>query len=220
MGVLSMGLEHFHRGNIFVKKVFIIFGTLFASVASHFVTDTWVLWQTSSETVLRQICTHIQNTNEIPVVKYGYSRLLPCAKTNGKLISCGISLRRTLFTWKDKDNCLELSLEWIISTEMCSWISFIFAVEWKWRVSIDLFLDNSCQEQIIYVSNQFTGSLDQCRSMPINIMALIWNTSQCRSFIGIDRHWNQCQNFDRHWSTLGIDRGSPEFINSAIVLKN
>ncbi len=32
----------------------------------------------------------------IPVVKYGYSRLLPCAQTNGKLISYGISLRITL----------------------------------------------------------------------------------------------------------------------------
>ncbi len=27
--------------------------------------------------------------------------------------------------------------------------------------------------------------------------------------IGIDWHWDQCQNFDRHWSALGIDRGSP-----------
>ena len=25
---------------------------------------------------------------------------------------------------------------------------------------------------------------------------------------GIDRHWDQCHNFDQHWSALGIDRGS------------
>ncbi len=25
----------------------------------------------------------------------------------------------------------------------------------------------------------------------------------------VDRHWDQCQNFNRHWSELGIDRGSP-----------
>ncbi len=51
-----------------------------------------------------------------------------------------------------------MSLEWIISTAMHWWISFNFAVEWKWRVLIDLFLDNSFQKQIIYVSNQFINS--------------------------------------------------------------
>ena len=52
----------------------------------------------------------------------------------------------------------------------------------------------------------------QCRSMPIKIMASIQNASQCQSsaLIGIDRHWDQCQNFYRHWSALGIDRGSPD----------
>ncbi len=29
--------------------------------------------------------------------------------------------------------------------------------------------------------------------------------------IRIDRHWDQCQNFDRHWSALGIDQGSPVY---------
>ncbi len=32
----------------------------------------------------------------IPVVKYGFSRLLPCAQTSGKLTPYGISLRITL----------------------------------------------------------------------------------------------------------------------------
>ena len=33
---------------------------------------------------------------------------------------------------------------------------------------------------------------DQCRSMRIKNLALI----------SIDRHWDQCQNFDRHWALI------------------
>ncbi len=40
---------------------------------------------------------------------------------------------------------------------------------------------------------------DQCRLIPIN--------SIIRALVGIDRHWYRCQNFDRHWSALSIDRG-------------
>ncbi len=60
----------------------------------------------------------------------------------------------------------------------------------------------------------------QCQSMPIKIMALIRNVSQCWSLpIGIDRHWSELIDIginariligiDRHWSALGIDPGSP-----------
>ncbi len=45
---------------------------------------------------------------------------------------------------------------------------------------------------------------DQCQSMPIKIMALIempLNADYCGS-IGIDRHWDQCQNFDWHWELI------------------
>ena len=77
------------------------------------------------------------------------------------------------------------------------------------------------------------------RSMPIKILALIpmsinsgqcWSIpgidhsaelrrieKNCEEFIGIDRQWSalrdisdQCHDFDRHWSALGNDRGSPE----------
>ncbi len=35
-----------------------------------------------------------------------------------------------------------------------------------------------------------------CLSMPII-------ANQCQSaLIGIDRHWDQCQNFDRHWALI------------------
>ena len=42
--------------------------------------------------------------------------------------------------------------------------------------------------------------------MPLKIMALIRNSSQCRSaLIGIDRHWDQCRYFDWHWAlTEGV----------------
>ncbi len=70
----------------------------------------------------------------------------------------------------------------------------------------------------------------QCRSIPINASqsgikmgfvwkvwktCLIWHWS---ALIGIERNWSalrgisdQYHNFDRYWSGLGIDRGSPDF---------
>ncbi len=41
---------------------------------------------------------------------------------------------------------------------------------------------------------------DQCRSMPIKILALIPMLIS-----------DQCHDFDRHWSALGNDRGSPVY---------
>ncbi len=73
---------------------------------------------------------------------------------------------------------------------------------------------------------------DQCRSIPLKIMALIRNSSQCRwipinssqrrpmpiernwsELISIDQNWatlGSMPDFDRHWSTFGLERGSPE----------
>ena len=90
-----------------------------------------------------------------------------------------------------------------------------------------------CPVKIIVKAGYFSqcqDSPDQC-PMPIKIMALIRNVSQCRSLpinadqfrsiplIGIDRHWSELIDIginariliciDRHWSALGIDRGSP-----------
>ncbi len=42
----------------------------------------------------------------------------------------------------------------------------------------------------------------QYRSMPIKIMALIQNVSQCRSLIGIDRNWSPLGSMPEFWSTL------------------
>ncbi len=77
---------------------------------------------------------------------------------------------------------------------------------------------------------------DQCRSMPIKILALIpmsINSDQCRSMpincelIGIDRHWSELIDIginariligiDRHWSALGIDRRSPDTCSRTMI---
>ncbi len=53
-------------------------------------------------------------------------------------------------------------------------------------------------------------SLDQC-PMPINAYqnsGIDPNVDQS-AMIGIDSISDQCHDFDRHWSALGIDRGSP-----------
>ncbi len=52
----------------------------------------------------------------------------------------------------------------------------------------------------------------QCRSMPIKIMALIQNASQCR-LIGIDRNRSTLGSMPEFWSALiGIDQGSPDMV--------
>ena len=92
-----------------------------------------------------------------------------------------------------------------------------------------------------FIHSLMQDSLDQCRSMPIKIMALIpmlINSDQCRSMpinsdqflsmpinarssridpalISIDRHWSAMIGIDRHWYQLilvGIDRHWSKFI--------
>ncbi len=57
---------------------------------------------------------------------------------------------------------------------------------------------------------------DQCRSMIINADQWSMPDWHWSELIGIDQNWSalrgisdQCQDFDRHCSALGIDRGSP-----------
>ena len=65
------------------------------------------------------------------------------------------------------------------------------------------------------ILNYFPSINAQCRSMPIKIMALIRNASQCRSlpinsdqcriksaWSGIDRHWSALRGIERNWSAL------------------
>ncbi len=150
------------------------------------------------------------------------------------------------------------------------------ACHWVWHIQVNKNTHILKQVSRWYIApkdiighHYFQDSPDQC-PMPIKIMALIRNTSQCRSlpinadqfrsiplnvdqcrlmpdqaelirhwsaltvftnvlmmpWSGIDRHWekliridrqwsalrgisDQCHDFDRHCSALGIDRGSP-----------
>ncbi len=73
--------------------------------------------------------------------------------------------------------------------------------------------------------------IGQCRSLPIKIVLLnpmLINSSQYQSMleelIGVGWQWStlqgisdQCQNFDRHWSAIGNDQGSPVFMIGAKI---
>ena len=63
---------------------------------------------------------------------------------------------------------------------------------------------------------QLMPNANQYQSMPIKILELIQNTSQ--SFlIGIGITSTILIGFDRYWSALGIDRGSPVKSNMAVM---
>ncbi len=118
----------------------------------------------------------------------------------------------------------------------CFWVlEHLFSCESRVEMVVNLII--SCFAKLL--GKRRTPSINaQCRSMPIKIPALIpmsinsdqcWSipidSSHCRSmpinvllmpWSGIDRQWSafrdisdQCHDFDRHWSALGIDRGSP-----------
>ncbi len=56
---------------------------------------------------------------------------------------------------------------------------------------------------------------DRCPPIPINArgildLLLIGIDQNWLAMIVIDRHWDQCHNFDQYWSALCNDRGSPD----------
>ena len=152
----------------------------------------------------------------------------PLQSTDNSILQ-NISSCPSNYLWNEINMSLtdDVALYWLLFWQGNHTFSQIFE-QWAWWVKdhltnakfLALFYDVGWVN-IIFASNPHyrTPPINaQCWSMPIKIMSLILNLSQCWSLIGIDRHWDQCQNFDRQWSALCNDWGSP-VISKRFALK-